>query len=319
MTALFLPMTETSRRQFLQTTGAAMIGSALSPAASAPLKISVFSKHLQFLDWAAMAEAAAEMGFDGVDLTLRKGGHVLPERAETDLPKVAAIIRQAGLALPTITAGITDTDTPQAESMLRAISGVGITHYRWGGFEYVDHKPIPDQLPDFTRRAARLAELNRKYNLCAMYHTHSGMEVGSSIWDLWVILKDLDHTRVGVNLDISHATIEGGLGAWIKNVRLITPLMRGVALKDFRWGRNDKGEWRPQWCPLGEGMVNFKLFFAMLKEANFSGPAQLHFEYPLGGAEHGSRNPTMEKAKILAAMKRDLTTLRGWLREAQLA
>src|SRR2546423_13917727 len=99
----------TNRRKFLQVAGGAAVvaglpcsavTSAAQNKAAGPLKVCVFSKHLQFLDWAAMAQTVAEIGFDGIDVTVRKGGHVAPERAEQDLPKVAEIIRQAGLDLP---------------------------------------------------------------------------------------------------------------------------------------------------------------------------------------------------------------------------
>jgi hypothetical protein len=66
------------------------------------------------------------MGFDGVDLTVRTGGHVLPERVEQDLPKLTAILRKAGLALPMVTTGIVDVRTPYAENVLRALKDVGI-------------------------------------------------------------------------------------------------------------------------------------------------------------------------------------------------
>jgi sugar phosphate isomerase/epimerase len=316
------------RRDFLRlTAGAALLtlqskttqGSPPPEKPAEALKIVVFSKHLQWLDGESLAQTAAEMGFDGVDLTVRTGGHVLPERVEQDLPKLTAILRKAGLALPMVTTGIVDVRTPYAENVLRALKDVGIPRYRWGGFQYIEGQPIPERLTELKQEAARLAALNQKYDVCAMYHTHSGSDVGASIWDLWVILKDLDTSRVSVNLDIAHATIEGGLGAWITNTRLILPMTRGIAIKDFKWVQNRNGEWRPQWCPLGEGMVNFKRFFAMLKQAQFSGPIQLHFEYSLGGAENGARTLSIDKSSVIASMRRDLTTLRGWLREAQLA
>lgn len=284
-----------------------------------PLKISVFSKHLQWLEWEAMAQTAAEIGFDGIDLTLRKGGHVEPERAEQDLPKVAETIRKAGLALPMVTAGIIDSTTPQAEAMMRAMQSVGVKLYRWGNLRYVESQPIPAQLEKLKRDVAKLAELNRKYDLCAMYHTHSGDEVGAAIWDLWLILKEQDAARVAVNYDVCHATIEGGMGGWARSAQLTALMTRGIAIKDFRWERNAKGDWRPQKCPLGEGMVNFKRYFTILKEAKFSGPVQMHFEYPLGGAENGAKALTIDKSKVIAAMRKDLTTLRGWLRDAQMA
>jgi sugar phosphate isomerase/epimerase len=318
-------LNESSRRDFLQTAlgAAATIGLATnSPGQekpSTPLKISIFSKHLHWLDWEPMAQMAKEIGFDGVDLTVRKGGHIEPERAEQDLPKVAEIVRKAGLELPMVTAGIVDTTTPHAEAILRALKSADIKRYRWGNLRYKDGQPIPPQLEALKREVAKLADLNRKYDVAAMYHTHSGMEIGAAIWDLWLVLKDQDTSRVGINYDVCHATIEGGLGAWVRSAQLVAPMMHGIAIKDFRWARNTKGEWGTQKCPLGEGMVNFKRFFAMLKAANFSGPVQMHFEYPLGGADSGAKVLTVDKATVIAAMRKDLETLRGWLREAQLA
>ena len=51
------------------------------------LNVFLFSKHLQFLDYNSMSEVTAEMGFNGLDLTVRPKGHVLPERVADDLPK----------------------------------------------------------------------------------------------------------------------------------------------------------------------------------------------------------------------------------------
>jgi len=81
-----------------------------------PLKVSVFSKHLQFLNYRDLAEAAAEIGFDGIDLTVRPGGHVLPERVADDLPRAVEAIRQAGRAPVTMTTkctGATAADDAQ--------------------------------------------------------------------------------------------------------------------------------------------------------------------------------------------------------------
>lgn len=317
-----------SRRQFLADAGGlalltnvpgSAIGTTDQTKPGGAVKISVFSKPLQWLDLKGLAEIASEIGFDGVDLTLRKDGHIAPERAEQELPKAAEIFRKAGLLLPMVTAGIVNVNTPYAEAMLRAMRTAGISRYRWGGFQYVATQTVPQRLEELKQEARKLAELNRKYDVCAMYHTHSGEEVGSSIWDLWFILKDQDLGSLGVNLDLAHATIEGGLGAWINNTRLIGPMIRGIAIKDFKWAQNTRGEWRPQWCPLGEGMVNFKRFLALLKEIGFSGPVQLHYEYPLGGAESGSREVNLERSKVVTTMRRDLTLLRQWLHDAQLA
>src|SRR5208283_2836213 len=142
-----------SRREFLRNVaGAGAMASlpglrsaaaaAAGPASRVPT--CYFSKHLQWLDWEPMAETAAELGFDGIDLTVRDGGHVLPERVREDLPKVARIVRKAGLDIPMITAGIADIHSPYAEDIIRTASDVGIHRYRWGWFSWSDRAQEPN-------------------------------------------------------------------------------------------------------------------------------------------------------------------------------
>ena len=152
-----------------------------------------------------------------------------------------------------------------------------------------------------------------------MYHTHSGIGlVGASIWDLHIALKDLDPQAVGVNYDVGHATIEGGFGGWINSFRITGPHLRGVAVKDFLWVKDAKGAWKAEWTPLGKGMVHLPQFFGMLAAARFSGPLQLHFEYPLGGADGGKSTLTIPREEVTGAMRRDLQQLRTLLKEAAL-
>jgi len=56
----------------------------------------------------------------------------------------------------------------------------------------------------------------------------------------------------------------------------------------------------------------------MVAAAKFGGPLQLHFEYPLGGAEGGKSSITIPREEVAEAMKRDLATLRGFLAQAAL-
>jgi sugar phosphate isomerase/epimerase len=306
-----------SRREYL----AAMAGAAALPASAAAQEkmiLCAFSKHFQWTDVKELSELCASFGYEGIDLTLRAGGHVLPERVEEDLPKAIEIIKKAGLSIPMVTTDIVDATTPNAEKVIKTLAANGIRKYRWGGFRYVDIVPIPKQVEACRVRTKDLAAMNKQYGVCAMYHTHSGInQVGASFWDLYLILKDYDTNAVSVNYDIGHAVVEGGYGGWLNSSRLLMPYIRGVALKDFKWKQNEKGAWVPGWCALGQGMVNFKLFLPMLKAANFTGPLQLHMEYPdLGGADSGKKTFTIPKEKLLAIFKRDIDTLKAMLQQA---
>jgi sugar phosphate isomerase/epimerase len=306
-----------SRRAVLASAGAAAGATLFAHAAPSPpdgqtnrpkLKVAIFSKHLQFVQGEDLAQAAASLGFDAVDITVRQGGHIDPARVRQDLPPLVAILRRHALDVPMITTGIVDADTPYDEDVLRTMADLGIRRYRWGGLTYAPGQPYPAQLDRMKPRIARLAALNSRYQACAMYHTHSGINlVGASIWDLYILLKDYDPAAVGVNFDIGHAVVEGGLGGWINSFRITGPRLRGIAVKDFVWARDAGHNWNPQWVPLGEGMVPFAEFFAMVA-AGFDGPVQVHFEYPL------SQQPD----EVYRAMKRDLAQLRRYLAQAKL-
>lgn len=299
------------------------------------LKVSIFSKHLQFLSVSEAAVAAKEMGFDAIDLTVRPEGHVLPENAATDLPKAVATIRKAGLDVSMITTDIMIDALHTAEPILATASKLGIHHYRWGGLKYDSAGSIPVQLEAMKPKMRALADLNQRTQTCGMYHTHSGPGmVGACIWDLWYMFRDLDPHWMGINYDIGHATVEGGYGGWIATSLLTKGYMRGIALKDFVWARNEKGSthndpydkslgvagaYVPHWCPIDHGMVHFDGFLDIVKENGFDGPVQLHFEYPVGGAENGKKTLTWQREKIFESMKTDLQAVRVHMAKQGLA
>jgi sugar phosphate isomerase/epimerase len=311
-----------SRRALLAAAPALMTrpaSAADEKASGGKLKAAIFSKHLHFVRGEELARTTAELGFDGLDLTVRKGGHVEPDRVAQDLPPLVKIIREHRLEVPMITTDIVDVETPHTEDILKTMAALGIRHYRWGGMRWVAADPYPAQIDRMKTRVARLAALNSRYSAQAMYHTHSGIDlVGSNIWDLYILLKEFDPKAVSVNYDVGHATVEGGFGGWINSFRISTSHLGGIAVKDFLWAKNARGNWEPQWKPLGDGMVRFPQFFGMVARSGFSGPLQLHFEYPLGGANDGKTTLTMPREEVLAAMKRDLSRLRGWLAQANL-
>ena len=281
-----------------------------APAIAVP-KLAVFTKHLQFLNGDALADALAEMGADGADVSLRAGGHIEPERVGEDFPALLKSLEKRKLTVPIATTDIVDASSPYAEKVLGTLASHGVRHYRWGGFKFDAPRPVVEQIEELKPRVRKLAQLNEKHGMCAVYHTHSGVnQIGAAIWDLHLLLKDFDPRYVAVNYDIGHATVEGGLGGWIESLNVTGSFLRGVALKDVVWTRTGGRRWRAAWCPVGEGMVRFDEFFAILKRVKFEGPMQVHFEYPLGGAESGKREITMPKEQVIAAMKRDLDKLR---------
>ncbi len=274
------------------------------------LTVHIFSKHLQFLDYQDMAAAAAEIGFNGVELTVRPKGHVLPENAVRDLPRAVEAVRAANLVCDMIVTRIDDAKDPLTRPILETAADLGIKYYRLGYFRYPKEGSLPGALKGFHKEMKQIAAINRKLDLTAVYQNHAGNNVGSSMWELWQLLHGIKADFAGCQYDIRHAVVEGGR-SWEKGLRLIRNHIRSIVIKDFKWVL-ENGQWKLLNTPLGEGMVDFPTYFRLLKEYAIDVPVTVHYEYSLGGANHGDRHlQGMTQKQVLAAMKKDL----DWLRE----
>ena len=122
----------------------------------------------------------------------------------------------------------------------------------------------------------------------AGFHNHAGAGIGGAIWDGWEFLKPLDPRDVGFYFDPSHASIEGARHTWKLNLQRISSRVTMIALKDYVWEKSSNG-WQTRWCPLGDGLVNWREFFQMLSRTPFAGPMSLHIEYNPGGSTRPER------------------------------
>lgn len=278
------------------------------------LDINIFSKHLHFLDYKTMGEMVAEMGFSGVDLTVRPDGHVVPERVKTDLPLAVAAIKKSGVNCKMMTTAIKSVNNPLDIDILESAAAEKITYYRPDWFEYQKDISMEDSLVFYQEEIKKLGEINKKLGLIGSYQNHAGIKVGASYWEVKKILETVDHSRFGVQYDIRHAMVEGG-NSWENGLRLLHNNIKVIVLKDFRWEKIN-GKWATKNVPIGEGMVNFDSYFKLLKKYKLKPPISLHLEYDLGGAEKGKRNITVDKKVVFDAMKKDLMRVQKLWKDA---
>lgn len=307
-----------SRRQFINQTSQVAALAILTPASlfkslakEAGFTVNIFSKHLHWLSYEDMAARVIEMGFDGVDLTVRPGGHVEPERVKTDLPKAVEILRKANVQVETITTAIESVDSPFAEDIVKTVSQLGIQYYRMGWIPYNAKYTIEKNLKTITFQFKEVADMNRQYKIKGAYQNHAGKSFGASIWDMWIVFKEIDSKYIGSQYDLRHAMVEG-LHAWESGFDLIAPFINSLTVKDFHFKNQPDGE-SVENVPLGKGIVKWNAFFKKLKEKNITVPISLHCEYPLGGADQGKQTLTIAEQEVLSALKRDLMILRKYV------
>jgi L-ribulose-5-phosphate 3-epimerase len=309
-------MFELSRRDFLRVSSAAACSVALDTtnASTPPARgtftgtLCLFSKPLPEMDWRRLAQAAKRVGFGGIDLTVRPGGHVRPELAAIDLPKAVAMIREEGLEVPMITTALTSAADPTARPILSTAAKLSIPFFKPGYYEY-KLVNVRRELEEAGAQFRGLVEVSKQCGIQAGYHNHE-QYIGAPVWDMASVIETLDRKWVGFYFDPRHAVAEGGVGGWKIAANLVLSSLKMVAVKDFRWEKTEKG-WVDQNCPLGEGTVDWKYFFSVLANSGFQGPVSLHLEYEVPGETREAR-----EENTLAALQRDLEFLKARLHEA---
>jgi L-ribulose-5-phosphate 3-epimerase len=312
-----------SRRHFLQgASAAAAVAPGLAAGQSAgearhPFggTLCFFSKPVPQMNWSELAQAAKGAGFEGIDLTVRKGGHVLPERVKDDLPKAVEAIRREGLSVPMITTELLASDDPSAIPILSTAGKLSIPFLKPGYYRYkfVD---VRKELEEAGAKFRGLVGLAGQYGVQIGYHNHAGY-IGAPIWDMAEVMDTLDARWAGYYFDLQHATGEGGIAGWKIDACLTMPRIKMLAVKDMYWKKTDKG-WKDTDCPLGQGMCHYKEFLEMVALGGFHGPISLHLEYEIPGVS-SREGIALSKAKaddVMIAAKRDLDYLKSLLSEA---
>lgn len=271
--------------------------------------IAFFTKPLDSYDLVFMTETLALAGIDGFDLAVRPGGRVEPERVTDDLPKVIETGKKYNLNTEMMVTSITDSLDANSERVLKTAAGLGIKHYRLGYYDYDFKKGIWESLGEIKKKMERLAKMNEEVSIQGGYQNHSGTRVGAPMWDVWELIRNLPPEFISSQFDIRHAVTEGA-ASWILAMRLLSKNIGSLAIKDFTWGVTNRNA-KVVSVPLGEGIVNFNLYFKTLKELNIIAPISLHIEYPLLSKEEENLSLLQKQKVIVSKIKKDVDFIRS--------
>src|SRR5687768_9560627 len=194
----------------------------------------IFSKVMQWVSLDKLPSTVKEMGFDGIDLTVRGGGHIDPQSVKVQLPEVVKICNSEGLKTPILTTEISDAQEHYTRDILETAARAGVKHYRLGWYKYDMTKSIGDQANRFTDKLKSIADLNKEYAITGHYQNHSGPYFGASIWDLNNALVQINSDALAVQYDIRHAMVEGAR-SWLQSFKLIADRISSLVIKDFSW------------------------------------------------------------------------------------
>lgn len=269
------------------------------------MDICVFSKHLQALDFKELGKTLKKLGVNGVDLTVRRGGHVEPSEVRDKLPLAKDALSKEGVKITMITTEIIDIDQPDAKDVLETASQLGIGYFKLGYYLYQEFGSLKRLLQEANAKMKDISVFCEEHRIKGGYHNHSGDCLAASVPHVLDMLDGCSNMGMGVYYDIGHAVIEGGLSGWKMNLDQVADRLFMVAAKDLCFTQKECGEkswpWDVNVVPMGSGLVNWQAFLKYLKSISFDGPFSMHSEYSL---------PVDE---IVAQTERDLSFLRKLL------
>jgi sugar phosphate isomerase/epimerase len=272
-----------------------------APKARTSPAVCLYSQHLIKIEYEALGMVLRDLGFDGADLAVIPGGHVPPEKAGSDLMRAIEAVSGVGLEVPLLTTAMTNGGDPNGRMVLSIAGFMGIPIFRPGYWHYGNAPDIEGRQLEVQREMMGLASVGRAYNVAMAVHNMSGDNVGANLFELSSMFRGIDPRWVGYNFDPGYATESAGPDGANTAARLAMTRLKAVTVKDFYWSK-EGGSWKATPCPLGEGMVDWRTFFATLAKSRYVGPITIEMKY--------------QPKDDLAAIRKDLEFVRKQLATA---
>ncbi len=239
------------------------------------MDLCVFSKRLQEMDFPVLAAGLRGAGFDGVDLTVRPGGHIEPGSVREALPRAVEALGAGGVTVRMISSSVTDIGAPHARDVLETAAAAGVRWVKLGYWRYEGFGTLRRAMEEAGSRLRDLAAAAKDLGVFLGCHNHSGEFVGAHLAHLGRLVEPLDPEAIGVYFDPAHAVLEGGRRGWLQSLDGVAERVRMVALKDFLVLAGGELE-----CvPMGEGAIPWpEVVAALAKIAGQLGPVSVHTE-----------------------------------------
>ena len=262
----------------------------------------LFTKIFTGLPYAEIAKRVAAIGYDGVEVPIRKKEIVEGVDVLEELPKMVEAYQKEKLELVTLTTDFVEVNRiARTEEILRTAQKCGIKRFRMGWYRYDNTKAIWPQLDSFRSKFRDLITLAKEIGIQPTYQNHSGAKMaGAGVWDIAMLMKDYPISDVAWAFDMMHAKVEGGL-SWPTEFALARDRLAVVQFKNYIWENN-----LPKSVSLSSGVVN-KESVDVLKKIGYAGPCLIHNEYLKGDI----RQPDFLE-NVIKASKDDLVTLQNW-------
>lgn len=274
------------------------------------MKHIVFSKFLAGRPLEESAKQLVKSGLAALELPVRPGEAVDPERAAEELPAMAEKLAAVDSGIGMVCSNITTVNN-QTETVLRTAASLGIPCYRLGEWKYQGFGTIRKQREEMKAVLKDLAAMNREIGIQGLYQNHSNIFFGAIPADLDYALDDIPPSEIGVYFDPVHAVIEGGSSGWRMSMDLIADRIAALGAKDYYWLDGKEGyagarRHSMRLCPIGTGNVPWNEVVTNLRKINFDGPISFY-----GSKWDADGNPIKSVDSLLTLLSAEAAKLQN--------
>jgi sugar phosphate isomerase/epimerase len=152
----------------------------------------MFSKKLQEFSFKELGRKLKELGFDGVDLTVRAGGHIKPEEVRDKLPEAKEALGYQGINISMITTAIREIDEPYARDVLEAAGAAGVGYFKLRPFRYEGFGTLRQSMAEVSAKLKGLEPVCRESGIRLGFQTHSQNYLGASVPHILRMIEKCD-------------------------------------------------------------------------------------------------------------------------------
>ena len=264
----------------------------------------VFTKPWQHLGLGELADLVSDLGFAGIELPVREGYQVEPDRIGELLGKAVEAFEDRGLMIFSV-AG----DVDRATALACARAGIPVLRTM---LKLDSEKSYRENVDAFRNRCREIGEVLKDSPTTIGLQNHCD-EFVSSAMGLIHAIDPLPADRVSAVLDLGHTGLDGE--AEDIAIDIAWPRLSLVNLKNALrrvGGRDERGAaiWNRFWVPGKKGYTNWEKAIGELSRRNYRGPICLTAEYQ----DASRRSVTGEN--IIPYLKEDLDYLQLLIEES---
>ncbi|HEY4383963.1 MAG TPA: sugar phosphate isomerase/epimerase [Ktedonobacteraceae bacterium] len=229
-----------------------------------------------------VGKVTQDLGFKGVDLLIRPGFHVEPDKPE-EVRDAIRTLKHMGVEVPMVTTDITDPAELPAEHLFHVCAEEGVQIVRLGYWKYDPERGYQACFNTARRHLDALEVLARKTGVKLSIHLHGGT-IHSSGPLTAALLAGHDPTYLGAYPDPGNQVVQEGRENWRLTLDILGPWVCCIGVKNGAWFPADNApsgqrQWKADWVGIADGMVPWDDILPYLYKTRFNGLLSFHSHY----------------------------------------